>query len=145
MSTWNGIGTKYLGFGYRNRDGSHHATRWAVLFDLPVIPLSRHRLTIGGTSYTAIGNGSRTVTRYTVYEESPLVGKEIARTYLIWWLLGPLLAGGPSGLLLWAASGANQDENLAFWGFILVLALGWVVGVVLVMNTYNRKQRGLPK
>jgi hypothetical protein len=144
MSTWNGIGTKYLGFGHRNRDGTHYATRWAVLFDLPVLPLDRHRLTIGSTSYTPTGNGGRSVTRYTVHEQTALNSREIARTYFVWWLLGPVLAGGPPALLFLSV-GSKDDTNLAAWAFLLVLAAAWVTGVLMIMNTYNRKQRGLPK
>ncbi|MCX4457518.1 hypothetical protein OG585_33615 [Streptomyces sp. NBC_01340] len=67
MSTWNGAGTKYLGYGYRNRDGGHHATRWAVLFDMPVVPLRRPRPTVGSTVFKATGNGSSSLTQYTVH------------------------------------------------------------------------------
>ncbi|MFF2514757.1 hypothetical protein [Streptomyces sp. NPDC058086] len=144
MSTWNGIGTKYLGYGYRNRDGSHHATQWAVLFDMPVIPLRRHRLTVGSTVFKATGNGSRSVTQYTVHEETPLEGREIARTYLIWWLLGPLVAGGPAALLLWSVSD-KQDGGFGFWAFVLGTSAAWVIGVLAAMSTYNRRSRGLPK
>ncbi|MEU9993623.1 hypothetical protein AB0E10_44210 [Streptomyces sp. NPDC048045] len=144
MSTWNGIGTKYLGFGDRNRDGSHHATEWFVLLDLPVVPLHRRRLTVGHTVYTPIGNGSRSVTRYIVHEETPLDGREIVRTYLIWWLLGPLVAGGPAALLLWSVRD-KQDGGFGFWAFVLGISVAWVMGAAVAMTTYNRRRRSLPK
>ncbi|MFE1754458.1 hypothetical protein [Streptomyces anandii] len=144
MSTWNGIGTKYLGFGDRNRDGSHHATEWFVLFDLPVVPLRRHRLTVGASVYVPSGNGGRTITRYTVHEETPLRGGEIARTYLVWWLVGPLIAVGPAALLLWSVSD-KQDGGFGFWAFVLAVSVAWVVGAATVMSAVNRRRRGLPK
>lgn len=61
MSTLNGIGTTYLGYSHRNRDGSHFATKWFVLWGLSVIPLGRYRLTVGDTVLTPMGNGSRSV------------------------------------------------------------------------------------
>ncbi|MGW1894120.1 hypothetical protein ACWCP6_28305 [Streptomyces sp. NPDC002004] len=144
MSTWNGIGTKYLGFGNRNRDGSHYATEWAVVLDLPLAPLRRHRLTVGSTVYTPIGTGGRSVTRYTVHEETPLDVREIVRTYLIWWLLGPLVSVGPAALLLWSVRD-KQDGGFGFWAFILGLSAAWVFGSLAAMSTYNRRRRGLPK
>ena len=144
MSTWNGIGTTYLGFGYRNRDGSHYATQWAVVFGLPVIPLRRHRLTVGFRLYTPLGTGSTTVTRYTVHEETPLNGRETVRTYLDWWLLGPLVVLGPPALLLWSVSG-KQDGGFGFWAFVLGLSIAWVIGTAAGLETYHRRRRGLPK
>ncbi|MFF9409486.1 hypothetical protein ACF1B0_28795 [Streptomyces anandii] len=144
MSTWNGIGTKYLGFGDRNRDGSHHATEWFVLFDLPVVPLRRHRLTVGARVYDSAGNGTRVTTRYTVHEETPLRGGEIARTYLVWWLVGPLIAVGPAALLLWSLRD-KQDGGFGFWMFVLFVSVAWVMGAATVMVASGRRRRGLPK
>jgi hypothetical protein len=144
MSTWNGIGTKYLGYSNRNRDGSHHATEWAVLLDLPVVPLRRHRLTVGRTAYTTTGTTGRSVTGFVVHEETPLDVREICRTYLVWWLLGPLVAVGPAALLLWSVSD-KQDGGFGFWAFVLGVSAAWVIGVLAAMTAYNRQRRGLPK
>ena len=108
MSTWNGIGTTHKGFSYLNLDGSHYATEWAVLLFLPVVPLRRHRLTLGESTYTSYGNGSTSVTQYAIHEETPLVGGEILRTYLIWWLLGPLIICGPLALAVWWLNSDND-------------------------------------
>jgi hypothetical protein len=51
MSTWNGIGTKFMGFTGKMPDGTHHATKWFVICGLPVIPLRRYRLTVGKTEH----------------------------------------------------------------------------------------------
>lgn len=144
MSTVNGIGTKFLGFGNRNRDGSHYATQWFVVLDLPVLPLRRYRLTVGASVHHPLGAGSQTLTRYVLHEETRLDGREIMRTYLTWWLLGPLVVAGPAALLLWAISG-NQHGGLGFWAFFLTLSLAWVIGAATVMTNYGRRRHGLPR
>ncbi|MCX4766400.1 hypothetical protein OG562_36610 [Streptomyces sp. NBC_01275] len=132
MSTRMGIGTKYRGYSYPNRDGSHHATQWAVVFDLPVFPLRRHRLTVDGTTHT-------------VHEETPLKGGEILRTFLNWWLLGPLAALGPPALVLWWLS--NDEENSGFMPWFLVLGscAAWAGWAAAALGDRRRLRRGLPK
>ncbi|MCH5670424.1 hypothetical protein [Streptomyces gilvus] len=144
MSTVNGIGTKFLGFGYRNRDGSHYATQWFVVLDLPILPLRRYRLTVGADVHHPLGAGSRTLTRYVLHEETRLDSGEIMLTYLTWWLLGPLVVAGPAALLLWAISG-NEHGGLGFWAFFLSLSLAWVVGTATAMTNYGKRRHGLPR
>ncbi|GAA5021557.1 hypothetical protein [Kitasatospora paranensis] len=143
MSTWNGIGTKYLGFGHRRPDGSHHATRWVVLFDLPVIPLSRHRLRVGATLHTMRGTASQSVTGYEVLDEGTMVVREVLTTLLVYWIVGPLIALGPVVLVLLAIG----DAQLGFVAWLLILAacLTWVVAVPTTMGSASRKRLGLPK
>ncbi|GGW58638.1 hypothetical protein GCM10010503_39660 [Streptomyces lucensis JCM 4490] len=141
MSTWNGFGTTYRGFSYPNRDGSHHATQWAVLLFLPVIPLRRHRLTVGDSSYTQYGNGSTSVTHYAVHEETPLVGGEILRTYLTWWVIGPLIVFGPPALAL-----VLVGDGIGFMTYFLLLAscVAWCIWVGAAIEKRNRRERALP-
>ena len=143
MSTWNGIGTKYLGYSHRNRDGSHYATEWGVLFDLPVMPLRRHRLKVGRTVHATAGTVNKSSTQFAVLEETPLNGREIARTYLTWWVLGPLVAVGPAALLVWPVS-SKPDAGFGLWLFVLALSVAWVMGSATAMVTYSRRQHGLP-
>jgi hypothetical protein len=79
-----------------------------------------------------------------VHEETPLDVREICRTYLVWWLLGPLVAVGPAALLLWSVSD-KQDGGFGFWAFVLGVSAAWVIGVLAAMTAYNRQRRGLPK
>jgi hypothetical protein len=143
VSTWNGIGTRYLGFGHRQADGSHHATRWVVLLDLPVIPLSRHRPRVGATLHTMHGTASRSVTGYEVLDEGTMVVREVLTTLLVYWIVGPLIALGPVALVLLAIG----DAQLGFVAWLLVLAgcLTRVVAVPTVMGSACRRRLGLPK
>ncbi|WP_340378114.1 hypothetical protein U5640_25800 [Streptomyces sp. SS7] len=141
MSTWNGFGTTYRGYSHVNRDGSHYATQWAVLFFLPVIPLRRHRLTVGDSAYTQYGNGSTSVTRYAVHEETALVGAEILRTYLSWWVVGPLIVFGPPALALWLIG-----DDVGFGAYFLLMAgcVFWCIWAGGALDKRNRRERVLP-
>ncbi len=54
MSTLNGIGTLYYDW-QANHDSTANATRWFVVFFLPVIPLQRVRLRVWATEQKRSG------------------------------------------------------------------------------------------
>ncbi|ATZ28964.1 hypothetical protein ACFZBM_39125 [Streptomyces lavendulae] len=144
MSTWNGIGTKYLGFSHRRPDGSHHATEWFVISYMPVVPLRRYRLVVGPTEYApgAVG-GSTSTTAYRVLGRSTVRVRDVLATYLIWWVAGPALTLGPFFLMARVAPGAGRGS--AFWsGVILIGGLVWIVGLPVLLISRSRRWRGLP-
>ncbi|MFG2621408.1 hypothetical protein ACGFXC_27715 [Streptomyces sp. NPDC048507] len=144
MSTWNGIGTKYLGFGRRRPDGSHHATEWFVIGFMPVVPLRRYRLVVGATRYVpgAAGGGTST-TAYHVLERTRLRVPDVLATYLAWWVAGPALVLGPFFLLARLAPDAGRGS--AFWsGVVVIGGLVWVVGLPVLLVSRSRRWRGLP-
>ncbi|MFE2144710.1 hypothetical protein ACFXA3_23735 [Streptomyces sp. NPDC059456] len=144
MSTWNGIGTKYLGFSRKRVDGSHHATEWFVISYMPVVPLRRYRMVVGATRY-AVGSagGSTSTTAYRVLERSPMRVLDVLATYLVWWVAGPSLVVCPFVLMSWADPDAGRGSGL--WsGVIVIGALVWVVGLPLLLLSLSRRWRGLP-
>ncbi|MER5808599.1 hypothetical protein ABT143_10470 [Streptomyces sp. NPDC002033] len=144
MSTWNGIGTKYLGFGRRQSDGSHHATEWFVISYMPVVPLRRYRLLVGATQYVpgAVGGGTST-TPYHVLERTRLRVLDVLATYLAWWVAGPALVLGPFFLMARVAPDAGRGS--AFWsGVVVIGGLVWVVGLPVLLISRTRRWRGLP-
>ncbi|MCX4546107.1 hypothetical protein [Streptomyces sp. NBC_01565] len=144
MSTWNGIGTKYLGFSRKQSDGSHHATEWFVVNYLPVVPLRRYRLVVGRTNHTpGSTGGSTSTTEYHVLGRTRLRVLEVLATYLTWWVAGPALVLSPFLLMAWA----NPDfgRGSSFWsGVVVIGGLTWVVGLPIVLISASRRWRELP-
>ena len=56
----NGIGTMYYGHGDRLPDGTYTATKWAVLFWIPLFPLGSYRLLKMDSGLVAFPPGFRT-------------------------------------------------------------------------------------
>ncbi|MFE3934924.1 hypothetical protein ACFXPJ_14325 [Streptomyces goshikiensis] len=144
MSTWNGIGTKYLGFSRRQPDGSHHATEWFVISYMPVVPLRRYRLVVGTTEYTpgAVG-GSTSTTAYRVLGRSPVRVLDVLATYLAWWIVGPALVLGPFFLMARAAPAVGRGAGV-WCGVIVIGGLVWIVGLPLLLVSRSRRWRDLP-
>ena len=98
MFTFNGIGTTLYGRRDPAADGSYVATKWLVVFFVPIIPLASFRVWKGETSFRFLG----TNTDYRL-EPLPLQWRQVLNWYLATLFFGPLLVyifGG--GLLLWA-------------------------------------------
>lgn len=83
LSSWNGIGLTLYGKDKIEEDGSYVATKWFILFLLPIIPLG---------SYRVLVSDSRTIARGA--ETSYLMTKtdfntgQVIKTYLIGWSIG---------------------------------------------------------
>ena len=130
MSTINGCGTQHYDWLHLP-DGTACATKWFVLFFLPVIPLKREHLRVVDAS-------ALRGTHY-VLGKIPMHGIGIARTYMKAYLLVPLLLLGPPAVLLFVysrlllyfpvqlrsrwISGAIGVLCLIYWGIVLSLIL----------------------
>ena len=114
MSTWNGIGTKYMGLVPAEEPGAHYATKWFVLFDLPIFPLRREKVIFG-----EIRGDSQT---NQILEKVPLSLASVFRTwFLSWFVVVPLLFGPMALLVL----------NGNTWRVPFFMSKGWVIfGVV---------------
>ena len=99
MSTFNGIGTMWQGISKPNASGMRTGTRWFTVFYLPVVPLSRHRFRYGGSAQSRWSFLGRT-TPYTVYSKESLDVGEILTTYLLSWVICPLILVVPLVFLL---------------------------------------------
>jgi hypothetical protein len=83
MYSINGIGTTL--YGKRDvdlRDGSYIATKWFIIFLLPVFPLGSFRVIRGATGASVFPSGSKTD-----YQLSPvkLNVAQVINTYLVIW------------------------------------------------------------
>lgn len=88
MHSINGIGTSLYGKTDVEPDGSYIATKWFILFLLPIIPLGSYRVWRGETKATFFLPGAST--SYRMFE-TKLHWKQIIRTYLAVWGLAVLL------------------------------------------------------
>jgi len=103
MRTINGIGTCLLGRREPAADGSYLATKWVVLFFLPVLPLASYRVLPGPGSEGLLS----TETSYYL-QPQPLHGRQVLNWYLATLLLGPLLVGFLAYALLAVALGLRS-------------------------------------
>ncbi len=78
-STWNGIGTSFIGAKDRYPDDSFVTTEWFVFLTLPVIPLRSLRVLFLGNST----GWRRSSSKYHVIGGAPLDIKNILLTYFI--------------------------------------------------------------
>ncbi len=98
LGTLNGTGTTLLGLRLQ-ADGSFFATAWDVRANLPIRPLSRHRLRLEGTDtrLSSIGTSFQVASEsvLVVLEDTPLEADEVWRTRLLGWVAAPLVVFGP--------------------------------------------------
>ncbi len=83
----NGIGTTLLGVSDMDQEGVATATFWFTFVFLPLIPLRRYRvqfLPAQGAGYS-----------YQVISEEKHSISEILKTYLLGWIVAPVLIFGP--------------------------------------------------
>lgn len=95
LRSTNGIGFEFKGFTRKDESGYCFATRWFMVFGLPIAPLGRyyvrdHGIDPAGTNHLTI------TTRYEIAGWSRVRAPEVARTYAYGWLtpaaiLAPLL------------------------------------------------------
>jgi hypothetical protein len=139
MSTWNGIGTKYLGFGFMQPDGSHNATRWFVVVDMPILPLGRYRLRVGDTAFTQDGYRNITTTQYRVLGSTRIHLLEVLATYLTWWIIAPGIVIAPIGLMISLDNSSDFGDTVTAIGAIV-----WLVGSMIALTTGTKRVRRLP-
>ncbi|MEV8477908.1 hypothetical protein [Streptomyces sp. NPDC051173] len=144
MSTWNGIGTKFLGYSRVRPDGTHHATEWFVLNFMPVIPLRRYRLKVGATTYTPGSiSGSTSATSFELFGRTRLKLLEVLATYIAWWIIGPGIAASP--FLLMSCIDTDFGRGSSLWrGVVVIAGLLWVVGAPMTLIMVTNRVRKLP-
>ena len=150
MSTLNGVGTLYYDW-QSNSDGTANATKWFVVFFLPVVPMRRERVRVLSTEIkrsgvldtllALTGNGSGFETRIEVLGQVPNSAGRILKTYL-WAYIGvPMIAFFIPIMLmvaltfLVAALGAEVQPimNVVFpiLGILQCIWIGVVVATIL--------------
>jgi len=141
LGTMNGSGTRLLGVRPCG-DGTFHATAWKVWSNMPIRPLSRHRLRMLGARQNNLGTLFRRERSIELLEDTPLEPREVRSTRLQHWLLAPLLLLLPLLLCLplwsWIGSVAvgmgkkpSQGQAAAVVIGFLWLSIGGQVWVTL--------------
>jgi hypothetical protein len=130
MSTVNGIGTKLYGWQrLRSADRSSYATRWFVVFYVPLIPLARYKLRVlTDRANEGFFGGARD--EYEVLGQTALDWGEVLGT---WWafLRGLLLVVAPFLVSLWISGYQNAQREQ---GQPHNAVLGTVAGVCMVFS-----------
>ena len=142
MSTFNGTGTMYYGWRH-HPDGTAAATKWFVLFWLPVIPLSPHSMRVltdfsqkepflktedrGFFAGTPVQR-----TEYQLLGTGRILAPEVLSTYFWTYVLGALLVFWPLWLAL--AGGAFLDKNPSFRQSTAVLVIAVLLSVLILVN-----------
>ena len=141
LGTMNGSGTRLLGVRPCG-DGTFHATAWKVWSNMPIRPLSRHRLRMLGARQNNLGTLLRRERSIELLEDTPLEPREVRSTRLQHWLVAPLVLLLPLLLCLplWSWIGsiavgmgkkASQGQAAAFVIGLLWLSVGSQVWVTL--------------
>ena len=148
MSTVNGFGTRYYGWGHC-QDGTSTATKWITAFYVPVVPLERHSLKVvtdfdndpvhvepiaGG----AFGISASQLDHYAILGKTQLIAFEILVTYVKAYVLLPILMVLPLALVILFSKtfGTFPDSPaaklIAATASVLTLfsALGWPVWAI---------------
>ena len=157
MSTVNGCGTLF--YGWRGLSTNKPAaTKWLVLFYLPLFPLARYRLTpttdfarekfaksAAEIAAALVGYGSRT-DAYTIHAKEPIAFLEVLSTYVKAYVALPFLIVWPllALYLLRLLFGVHPEwENQAwFTPALTVFALITVVNAVVVPMWAIQSARG---
>jgi hypothetical protein len=143
LSTWNGFGSAFRGFSRKRRDGTHYATEWVLVAGMPIAPVMRYRLTIGGTETTYISNTIHTSKKYAVHEDDlPLRLKEVLLTYPTWWIIGPLITIGPLVLIAFMLSLSGTRNSFAI-GIYLLFSIVWLCAGPAIFSWRCNKYRGI--
>ena len=149
MSTTNGFGTLYYDWD-TCADGTVEATKWSVAAFFPIIPLGRHRLRVHSSgkkpSFFSLGlTNEPFALSYDVIESVPMDSTRLLKTYLMGWVVTPLILLIPMIMLLAIVitltppANAPQQPALAFrdsvfpWGAFAVL-LWWGIFVSWVLD-----------
>ena len=82
MYSLNGVGTTLYGKREIDSDGSYVATKWFIIFLLPIFPLGSYRVWRGETKSTLIMPGAKTEYKMVKVD---LNRKQIFNTYVVIW------------------------------------------------------------
>jgi hypothetical protein len=94
LGTGQGIGFTLLCNTGPDEHGRFFATRWFMLL-LPLIPLDRHHVRLLDEATNAGFTSVSTTTSYRILGRSHLRLTEILRTYLMFWVILPVMLVGP--------------------------------------------------
>ena len=154
LGTFNGIGTRLLGWTHRD-DGTATATVWFTFLYLPLFPLSRHALISPtaedfepaasvGQALQGLGQHMTLETDYRFIGRLPLSGGEVFGTYLFAYVWLPLKVFAPlaalvAGMLL--TRDPNDGSATRVWvvGSLMMVWLGYAL---FVLATQLRRSRG---
>lgn len=155
LYTFNGVGTRVMGWNHRG-DGTATATIWFAILFLPIFPLKRFKLLSPRPEDFDPASSTvqvllmvflrvwRVTGSYNFIERLPLDGREVFFTYLRAYVLIPLMLLAPM-LLLRASmqlfhypSAPGESPDSLVWMSVL-----WMVYVVFVLSRLLRRSRGL--
>ena len=122
-STFNGIGTKYVGASHRSEDNSFVTTTWFCIL-VPLLPLKSERVIYRGKTREHHFTSSRESAFYTVLQRVKLDTKQILKYYGIWafLLLFPIIT-----LSLFAPAGTGNYSNFeTIVGLSVILWIAWI-------------------
>ena len=120
-STFNGIGTSYVGKTDFNADGSYITTEWFTFLYVPLVPLrSRRVVESGETSFLWLGVYSSSSDGYYLLESGPPKFRQVVSVYLYVLFLWYALDAMPSGMStvdqwLWIAGMAAVPFVVRTW------------------------------
>jgi hypothetical protein len=132
LRSTNRIGFEFKGFTRKDDDGYCFATRWFMVFGLPIAPLDRYYVRERGID-PARTDHSVITTRYEIAGRSPVRPAEVARTYAFGWLT-PVAIIAPLLALL------ARADDLPFW-LPLVALVVWpltTIPLTVAMLMYYR-------
>ncbi|WP_434444479.1 hypothetical protein [Lentzea sp. E54] len=122
LGTGQGIGFTLLHNTRPDEHGRFFATRWFMLL-FPVVPLGRYHVRLAGET---TGGGFTSVSVTTAYQllgRSRLRPVEILRTYLMFWVVMPVMFVGPiiAGIALQDPNSWDSDENMPLAAGVSIL------------------------
>ncbi|GEM_PF-4949550 len=147
MSTFNGIGTRFLGFSKTEAGDAYYATNWFTFLFFPVIPLYRAKVILKKTEQ----DWSVLKKKYDILSKEKLSAKEIFSTYLFGWILIPLFIVWPVifcitevadviGLPPSEFKGLINGPNFGVREYLFFAALIWIVVVAWKLKKWDDKR-----
>jgi hypothetical protein len=155
LSTHNGNGRRLMNLRPQP-DGSFFATAWTVRLNLPVRPLSRHRLRVlaskSGISPLGAGIMLSSEHRLELIEDTPLVPAEVRHTRLMAWIVTPAVLLAPLALAVVGSGWLDAFFVAQGWtqvtggGVGLMAALLWLsLGFQVIEDRERKKLERLPR
>jgi hypothetical protein len=119
-----GIGTTLLGVSSMDAESIATATEWFTFIYLPIIPLNRYRVRFlphKGSGYS-----------YEILDREPVNAREVLKTYLLGWVLTPVVLFGTLMLGLeevFSSIGLPESWQMP----IIIFGIVWVIVAVWIM------------